>query len=250
MRVAFLTDVHGNLPALEAVLADARAQGATAVWDGGDAVGYYPWPASCVALLAEACSVAVLGNYDRKVLRTPERRERWLQRKDPLKAAALIWAWENLDPGGRAALGSRPEVVRRELAGREVLVCHGSPLSRSEALGPATAPRRWADLAAAARCAVVLHGHTHAAHARREAGTLFFTPGAVGRAEDGDPRAAYALLTIHDRGLDLVRRRVAYDTGLVATEIRRRGLPEEFAVMVQGGLSLPRARRRLRMGRR
>ena len=98
VRIAFLTDVHGNLPALEAVLADAREQGAEQVWDGGDAVGYHPWPTECVQLLADTCAVTIMGNYDRKVLKAPQRHQRWLKTKDPLKAHTLIWAWEHLTP--------------------------------------------------------------------------------------------------------------------------------------------------------
>ncbi len=248
MRIAFLTDVHGNLPALEAVLADARDQGCEEIWDGGDAVGYHPWPTACVERLAGTCAVAVLGNYDRKVLRTPQRRERWLARKDPLKARTLIWAWEELAPSARLALAGRPEVASRLIADRTALVCHGSPLSRREALGPATPRSRWAELAAAAGVDLVLHGHTHLPHARREGGTIFYTPGAVGRPQDGDPRAAYAVITVVGRDLSLMARRVAYDTEAVAAEVRRRDLPEVFAVMAQEGISLPRAQRRLRDG--
>ncbi len=250
MRIALVTDVHGNLPALEAVLADAREQGCAAVWDGGDVVGYLPWPSECVACLRQIGAVGVLGNYDRKVLRTPRRRERWLARKDPLKARTLIWAWEHLDAAAREELALRPQMVRWELAGRRVLLCHASPLSRKEALTPWTTPARWRTLAAAARAEVVLYGHTHLAHAHRTAATLFYTPGAVGRPQDGDPRASYAVLSVTDRGLMLQRRRVAYDTGAVAAEIRRRGLPEAFAVMVTEGIGLDRARRRLAAARR
>ena len=250
MRIAFLTDVHGNLPALEAVLADAREQGCDEVWDGGDVVGYHPWPAACVERLADVCALAVLGNYDRKVLRTPERRERWLARKDPLKARTLIWAWEELGPAARLSLAARPEVAARMVGDRAVLVCHGSPLSRREPLGPATPRARWAELAAAADADLVLHGHTHLPHARREGGTIFYTPGSVGRPQDGDPRAAYAVITVVGRGLSLSVRRVAYDTAAVAAEVARRRLPGEFAVMAREGISLPRAQRRLRGGGR
>jgi predicted phosphodiesterase len=245
VRIALVTDVHGNLPALEAVLADARAQGCAAVWDGGDVVGYLPWPGECVDRLRQIGAVGVMGNYDRKVLRTPQRRERWLARKDPLKARTLIWAWQHLDAAARQELALRPQTVRWELAGRRVLLCHASPLSLKEALTPATTPQRWRTLAAAADAQVVLHGHIHLPQAHRVPGTLFYTPGPVGRPQDGDPRAAYAVLEVTAGGLMLRRRRVAYDTGVVAAEIRRRRLPEVFAVMVSEGIGLERARRRL-----
>jgi predicted phosphodiesterase len=250
MRIAFLSDVHGNLPALDAVLDHARGHGAEAFWDGGDTVGYFPWPDACVQRLAEVCEVTILGNYDRKVLKVPERRDRWRARKDPLKAEALIWAHDELAPASRQLLAARDAQVRRQAGGRSLLICHGSPLGDSEVVDGRLPPARWRTLARAAACDVVLHGHTHVPGARREMGTLFYSPGALGRSEDGDPRASYALLTSGRTGVTLTRHRVAYDTGQVVDEIRRRGLPEEFAVMVRAGISLARARRRLRAGRR
>jgi len=247
VRVAFLTDVHGNLPALEAVLADARDQGVDAVWDGGDAVGYHPWPAECVRLLRAECQVAVQGNYDRKVLKTPRRRQRWLRRKDPLKANTLIWAWEHLDDETRAFLAARPLRQRLATPCGEVLVCHASPLSIEEPLGPVTSPARWRELTLAAEGAVlVLHGHTHQMHGHREGDTLFATPGSVGRSQDGDPRAAYALVNLDGPRPAVAFRRVAYDTAQVAAAIEAHDLPVEFAVMAERGLSLPRAQRWLR----
>ncbi len=250
MRVAFVTDVHGNLPALEAVLADARRKGVDAVWDGGDAVGYHPWPSQCVQLLADTCSVAIMGNYDRKVLKAPRRRQRWLRTKDPLKAATLIWAWENLDADARRLLADRPSRARPEAAGYDVLVCHGSPYSSKEHIGPATPTARWRELSDLAAADLVLHGHTHAAYTRRDRGTLFVNPGSVGRSEDGDPRAAYVLVDLNRKRASVQVRRIPYDTDLVVAEIAARDLPPVFAVMVTRGINLPRARRRQERGRR
>ncbi len=90
-----------------------------------------------------------------------------------------------------------------------------------------------------------MHGHTHQPHAHREGGTVFVTPGPVGRAEDGDPRAAYALLDLGGRRASWTVRRVAYDTAHVVAELARRGLPREFGIMAEQGISLARARRLL-----
>jgi putative phosphoesterase len=250
LRIAFLTDVHGNLPALEAVLADARDQGVDAIWDGGDAVGYHPWPADCVRLLAETCDVAVMGNYDRKVLKTPRSRKRWLRTKDPLKARTLIWAHDHLDQATRALLAERPSRIRPDTPGHRVLVCHASPASRKEPLGPATPPARWSELVDLADADLVVHGHTHVAYTRRERGTLFVNPGAAGRSEDGDPRAAYALIDLAGGRIGVRVRRVEYDTQRLADAVAEHDLPEAFAVMATRGVSLARAERLLSRGRR
>lgn len=244
MRVAFVTDVHGNLPALEAVLADARAQGVDEVWDGGDTVGYHPWPARCVRLLHAECTRTVAGNYDLKVLKAPRRRKRWLRRKDPTKARALIWAWDHLDPETRELLARRPRRHRMETPGGTVLMCHASPLSIKEPLGPATTGKRWRQQVEAAEgAALVIHGHTHVMHGHREGATVFANPGSVGRSQDGDPRAAYALLDLGGKRPQVLFRRIPYDTQRLVDEIHARRLPPEFAIMAEQGISLARARR-------
>ena len=243
MRLAFLTDVHGNLPALEAVLADARRAGVDAVCDGGDVVGYHPWPSECVEMLAVEASTAIMGNYDAKVLKAPQRRERWLAEKDPLKARTLIRAWEELTPDARRLLAARPDQARPRVGDLEVLVCHGSPLSWREPMGPATPSARWRELAAAAEAPLVLYGHLHLPYEHREGGTLFVTPGSAGRPEDGDPRSAWSLVECVAGRLTITRRRVEYDTATVVREVARRGLPAELGVMAARGISLRRAQR-------
>ena len=81
MKVAMLGDVHANLPALKAVLADIDARGVDAVWNVGDFVGYGAHPDEVVALLASRANVSIMGNYDRKVLSFPDKKDKWFSSK-------------------------------------------------------------------------------------------------------------------------------------------------------------------------
>ena len=237
MKVALIGDVHANLPALEAVLADAKARGAEAVWNVGDFVGYGAFPDQVVRLLRSEDAVSIVGNYDRKVLRFPARRRAWRQSKAPDKFLAFEWAHRNLSPDSREYLASLPRERRLTVGGRRVLLTHGSPASEDEPLTDETPPRRLGELAELARADVVICGHSHRP-LRREAGAvLFIGTGSVGRPEGGDPRACYALLEIDGHGLSVRHRRVAYDTGGAADAIRGRDLPEAFAEMVLRGES-------------
>jgi len=135
MKAALIADVHGNLPALDAVLDDARQQGTRALWNLGDAVGYGPFPNQVLDRLRAEGAVSILGNYDRKVLAFPEKRGKWRRSKAPEKFEASRWTWEtsladepsasgasagHAPPSGRAgpsAAGSRePGLGLRELS--------------------------------------------------------------------------------------------------------------------------------------
>lgn len=238
MRVAFLTDVHGNLAALDAVLAHARDRDVDEIWNGGDMVGYGPEPEACVQRLREAASLSIAGNYDQRVLLVPDRREKWRQTKHPLKLLAFGYAWDNLSAPSRQWLAGLPSVVRRDLAELTVQVNHASPVSDREHLGADTPRARWRELAAIADADVVLSGHTHLPLQHREGRTLFVNPGAVGRPEGGDARAGYGLIEFSAATCAVELHRVRYDTEATAAAVRARGLPEAFAQMFLRGVTL------------
>ena len=237
MKVALLGDVHANLPALEAVLADAERRGAGARWNVGDFVGYGAFPEEVVRRLREHCDVSILGNYDRKVLRFPDKRRKWRRTKAPDKFAAFGWAFERLSAASRAFLASLGGEARLEVAGKTVLLTHGSPASEDEPLTAATPDARLAELAELARADVVVCGHSHRPFRREAAGVLFVGTGSVGRPEGGDPRACYAMLDAVADRLVVTHHRVAYDIERAAAAARAAGLPEAFGEMLRRGES-------------
>src|SRR5688572_13029752 len=102
MRLALFSDIHGNLPALEAVLAAIDAEAPDAIWYAGDFVGYGPWPDECVQRIRARGIPAILGNYDEKTLRFPKKAVKWAKSKDPRKVQAFRHAYENLSIESRA----------------------------------------------------------------------------------------------------------------------------------------------------
>ncbi|QTX33375.1 YfcE family phosphodiesterase [Aminithiophilus ramosus] len=238
MRVTLISDVHGNLPALEAVLAHARARRGGPLWNGGDDTGYGPFPHEVLALLRPLEKRAVRGNYDEKVLKAPVKSEAWYRKKNPLKARNFIWTHDALDDADRAYLASLPRQLAFDAAGLRVLLVHASPLSSSEPLGPDTPDERLAVIAAEAKADLVVVGHSHRPFARRVGGTWFVNPGSVGRPEGGDPRASYALLDIVDGRVYVTHHRVAYDVSACLAALRRAGLPEGLGRVLAEGRSL------------
>jgi putative phosphoesterase len=237
LRIALLADVHANLHALEAVLADARHEGYDELWLAGDWVGYGAFPDETVTLLRAAGAIGVVGDMDREVLAAAADA---LPAEAPReKREALSWSGNELTPGTFAFLAELPDKRRMPLGSLgEALLVHGSPAAIDEHLWPNTPTERLEELAAEAGAALVVCGHTHAAMDRDANGSRFLNPGSVGRPGDGDPRAAWALLQIDGNEIAFDRRRVEYDHEAAAASVRDRGLPDAVARMFVEGRKL------------
>ncbi|MBL7223876.1 MAG: metallophosphoesterase family protein [Candidatus Brocadiae bacterium] len=237
MKVALLGDVHGNLPALEAVLADADARGCEAVWNIGDFVGYGAFPDEVVRLLRKRAAANLIGNYDQKALEFKKKDAKWRKTKRREKWLAFKFAYEHLSKPSRKWLRTLPEQQRLDVAGRRILLCHGSPASVDEHLWLETPAERYRELAAMADADIVVCGHSHQAFVREAGRVPFINTGTVGRPDDGDPRACYAVLALA-AGVDVAHHRVPYDTGRAVAAVHEHGLPEAFAQMLLEGRSL------------
>jgi diadenosine tetraphosphatase ApaH/serine/threonine PP2A family protein phosphatase len=242
MRVAVLSDIHGNLHALRAVLDAVAAEEVDALWCLGDLVGYGPRPNECCAEVERAASLCLVGNHDLGVLgRIP------LAEFSDDAAAAARWSQSELGAEARSYL----EGLDSRATADDVELFHASPrdpvweyvLSDEVALAAfrlTSAP-------------IVLVGHSHVALAfvledgavdgavvpggaeiDLADGRFILNPGSVGQPRDGDPRAAYLVLDLDARRA--LHRRVAYPIERTQEEIRERGLPETLADRLAHGL--------------
>lgn len=217
--IALLYDIHGNLAALEAVLAEAQHAGATSYLLGGDYASFGPWPRQTAELLEGLpAPIRIRGNVERWLLEKPEAPESM----QPFLTAALAAARESLGPALVDRLYRLPE--RAELDG--VLVCHGSPLSDIESFAPEAQPDEERMLVGEAD-RTILFGHSHQQFERPGSnGTYLVNPGSVGAPLDGDTRAAWAL---YENGeIDL--RRTAYDVERAVAQMRSYGEWAELVV--------------------
>jgi putative phosphoesterase len=236
MKIALLGDIHANLAALEAVLADAHRRNVDAVWNVGDLVGNGPQPDEVIKRLRRENVVSIAGNYDVKVLAVGQGKPP--KAKAPEKRLAFYWAWEHLSNSSRKYLQGLAEEARFELEGRKILLTHGSPADREEYIGERTSEKRLSELAQIAGADIIISGHKHRPAQREYSGYLFVNTGSVGRPDDGDPRAAYAILDIKPRRFSVTPHRVRYNVRKTVAEIRRQQLPELFAQMLIKGESL------------
>ncbi len=207
--VALLYDVHGNLEALDAVIADAQRAGARAYLLGGDYALFGPWPRETVERLRSLDAEWIRGNG-----------ERWT--RDPTEApddevvqTAIDACRDALGDALVAELAALPEVARRN----GTLYCHASPLSDVRSFMPEPVEGE-AELLAGADASRVVFGHTHLPFRRGGGeGTELVNPGSVGMPFDGDTRAAYAL--VRDDG-EVEHRRVDYDVARAVAALRER----------------------------
>lgn len=233
LTIALISDVHANLPALEAVLADAEARGASVVLHAGDLTGYGPFPNEVINLIRERHIISVIGNYDLSVLS-----KKWKRGKPASgeKKLAMRWAYHQISDDNRTWLARLPKKVCMCVRGIPMILTHGSPDSLTEYLDYGTPDTRLHEIASAEEAKVIITGHSHRGAAREVDGVWFINAGSVGRPEDGDPRACYALLTIEP--FSVIHIRIPYEIERTVEAIQHRHLPGAFARIISEGKSL------------
>ena len=156
--------------------------------------------------------------------------------KHPEKRLAVRWAYEHLKKEGRSYLASLPEHRRLAPGSRRIFLCHGSPDAIDEYLDADTPASRLAEIARTAPADVIVSGHAHRPSAREVGGVWFVNTGSVGRPDDGDPRACYALLQTEP--FSVCHLRVPYDVDRTVAAVLEAGLPPSFARIFLEGRSL------------
>ena len=245
-RYALLSDVHANLPALEAVLAHIRARGElTGVYHLGDLVGYAPWPDEVVAMIRDAAMSGVAGNYDSTV--ATHYKHCGCRYEDPRQEAlsheSYAWTLANTSDASKRFLGSLPfridiRPLGGHLAGPTIRLVHGNHALNTVYV---TEDRSDDFLSSMAQSLgsregdVVCFGHTHKPWHRVVDGIHFVNTGSVGRPKDGDPRAGYALVDVDESGVNVEIIRVEYDVEAVARAILASTLPDDFAEFLRTG---------------
>jgi putative phosphoesterase len=229
--VAVITDIHANLPALQAALARIEELGIESVFCGGDRVGYGPHPNEVCTLIAERDIPTIYGNYDYAIAReeedcgcayvTPHDRE--------LGQLSVDWTLVHTSQDSKDFMRGLPFDLHFPVGDTDVHLVHGSPRKVNEYLFEDKPSSPYERLAAAESDSVLVFGHTHKPWVHEYGGVLFVNCGSVGKPKDGDPRGAFAVLRAATEGVAVTIERVEYDAGAVAAEVREAGLPGEFA---------------------
>ena len=244
MRVAVISDVHSNLPALEAVLDATERAGVDETWCLGDVVGYGAEPDACTALVAERCEVCLAGNHDLAVIGAID-----IASFSGPAAAAVRWTRERIGAEAAAWLAELEPTATREGIG----LFHASPrdpvweyvLSFEQAEAGLDAQEQRIGLIGHSHVALYFnrpHSSRHRADGGQAvdgdrfdlgSGEWLLNPGSAGQPRDGDPRAAW--LELDTEAPSARFHRVEYDVATAAAAILAAGLPPALAARLGVG---------------
>jgi predicted phosphodiesterase len=235
VRVAALYDIHGNVPALDAVLSEVESEGVDIVLVGGD-VAAGPLPAQTLGRLRSLGDRArfVMGNCDRQMV------DDFDARRDPAEAddamlRGMWWAARQISLADRDHMAGFEPTVTLDVDGLgPALFCHGSPRSDEETLTRATSAERLGPILDGVREHVIVCGHTHQQFDRDIGGRRLLNAGSVGLPYEGVAAAFWLLL-----GPDAELRRTEYDVGAGVEIMRASGMPDVEEVLLRESLLEP-----------
>ncbi len=246
MRYAIISDIHANLPALEAVLADIDSRSdITATYHLGDLVGYAPWPDEVVGMIRDRAISGVAGNYDSTV--ATGYKHCGCRYEDPhqeeLSHLSYEWTRAKVSEATKAFLGTLPfridfRPAGGHVGGPTVILLHGNHSLNTVYVTEDRGDDFLAKMAVSVGALpgdVICVGHTHIPWHRLVGGVHFVNTGSVGRPKDGDLRAGYVLLDPAAREQLVEFVRVAYDVERAARAIEESTLPSELAAFLRSG---------------
>jgi putative phosphoesterase len=252
MTIALFSDIHANLPALEAVLADVDRRNPDSIYCLGDLVGYNIWPNEVAAEIRRRKIPTIAGNYDFGIGRMSDDCGCAYKTDEEKDMGKISIAFTNkiMMDEERAYLRTLPAHIRLEFQLNNdkfsILLVHGSPRKINEYLFEDRDERSLLRIMTDAHADVMCFGHTHKPYHRliNDGGRFrhAINIGSVGKPKDGDPRACYVVLTINadagsgernSIGVEFVR--VPYDVGRAAKAVEDSPLPNGYAEVLRSG---------------
>jgi diadenosine tetraphosphatase ApaH/serine/threonine PP2A family protein phosphatase len=226
LRIALISDIHGNLEALETAFDDIQRKGVDEIWCLGDIVGYGANPSECLELVSGTCSAMILGNHDEAAFQIGVENG-----FNDFASHAILWTRSNLSSEQLGLLKSLPYKISRS----DILLVHASP-SRPQAwkyvFGSMDAMSQ--KTVFSERLCFIGHSHIPGIYPLTGSSAIYnstdrfiINVGSIGQPRDGDPRLSYGLLDTFSGSYENIR--LEYDTSAAANKIRDAGLPAYLA---------------------
>ena len=236
--ITILGDIHANLPALEAVLADIEVRELSPLYCLGDLVGYGTFPNEVIETIRARNIPTLMGNYDQGVGNSSDDCGCAYTSKvaEELGKRSIAWSNQNTTDENKLYLRQLTDQIPLELDGLRVQLVHGSPRKINEYLfenRPDASLERLLDMTQAN---VLVCGHTHIPYHRiLPSGRHVVNAGSVGKPKDGNSQACYAVLEVNNGNLVVNFKRVPYDVERAAQAIEASDMPNEYAEMLRKG---------------
>jgi len=224
VKIALISDVHSNIIALDAVLADVDSIGVGLILNAGDIVGYNPYPNETIERFKSRNIQSILGNHDKAVIRFNP------VGMNKMAAEAVLWTSKNIAAEGVDYLKDLKSRLFMRIGTHLCGIYHGSPRDDDEYLYEVDAGRELLEMC---ECSILIVGHTHMPFIKRFDNGMIVNSGSVGQPRDGDPRANYVLFD-SDTG-DFQIRRVSYDVEIVEKKVQSVGLPSFLGERLRQG---------------
>lgn len=238
-QLTIFGDIHGNLPALEAVFADMNQRNLTNRYCLGDLVGYGTFPNEVIQLIRDHNIPTLMGNYDQGVGHSSDDCGCAYKADADRKRGEQSIAWTNAHTtdDNKAYLRSLVEHIPLQLGDLKVLLVHGSPRKINEYLYEDRPDASFERIMDDIEADVLVCGHTHLPYHKVLAdGRHIINAGSVGKPKDNNPDACYVVLSADGKQLSVDFIRTAYDVERAAQAIEAAdGMPDEFAQMLRDG---------------
>ena len=234
-KIAIFSDIHANLPAMETVAAHIGQGSYDGIYCLGDIGGYASEPNETQAVIQAMDCPTVRGNYDDGVGNNGNDCGCHYIKPFDIKMSEVSFQWtrQHTTDTNKAWLRELPREIRLDVAGKRVLLCHGSPRSTTEYLFENRSEGFLKQFTAGgkddASADVIVFGHTHVPYQRTVDGVTFINTGSVGRPKDNDPRAGYCVVTFDEGTVTSEQVRLPYDVGAACERLLAADLPEYFA---------------------
>jgi putative phosphoesterase len=236
LKVAVISDIHGNITALQAVLPTIRRE-ADRVVCLGDVAAVGPQPHEAITLLKRLNYPCVMGNSDESILkRIPEDyRHRGAPADELRRLEALdTWTRSRISDSDRKQLSTFKPSITIKVGNSSLLCYHGSPRSNTERVLPTTPDEELSRIFSDHEAIIFAGGHTHSQMIRRWRNSIIINPGSIGLPFESDAEgrtrnpawAEYAIVTFGKRGLDVELRRVRYSLSKLARAVKKSGMPD------------------------
>ncbi len=219
MRVAIVSDIHGNVRGLDACLADLAEQGgADTIVGAGDFCMDGPRSREVLERLREVGARCIRGNTEREIVDDPSK-------YDEEMAADIRWQQALLGDEWLAWLRALPDTLSLGDPSNELLICHANPRNDDEHVWPDATDEQLERLFNGVRATAIAFGHLHLPYVRTWRGKLLVNVASAGLPKDGDERVSYAILTERSGGWEVKHRRVPFDVEEVARELATSDMP-------------------------